>query len=125
MTLFYCPNPTDFRAQAEAFLTQHEAENNLSLGLLNNMDEGLYPERYLAFHQAEDGAVDGTGVLTPPYKVVLSYPCSQAAMDAIAEDLSVRYPDMHGFNGDKAFAEYFANAWTTRTGKQACLEMGM
>jgi predicted GNAT family acetyltransferase len=125
MTLVYCSNPTEFRVHAEAFLTRHEAENNLSLGLLNNMDDGNYPERYLSFHQASDGTIDGTAVLTPPYNVVLSYPCSQAALDAIADDLLVRYPEMHGVNGDKTSSAYFAKVWTARTGKSAPLELGM
>jgi predicted GNAT family acetyltransferase len=125
MTLVRCATAAEFRARAEAFLTQHEAENNLPFGLLTSIEEGNYQEWYLAFHQTADGMIDGTATLTPSYNVVMGYPCSQAAIGAFVDDLQARYPDLHGVNGDKPLAARFAEEWTARTGKRHRLDMAM
>jgi uncharacterized protein len=125
MTLVRCATVAEFRAHAEVFLVRHEAENNLPLGLLTNIEDGNYQEWYLAFHQTLDGTIDGAAVLTPPYDVVLSYPCSDNAVRGLAADVQARYQDLHGVNGDKATAARFAEAWAARTGKPTRLDMAM
>ncbi len=114
-----------FAARAEPYLLQHEAEHNLSLGLLSNLlHTQTYPTYLLAL--VEDGEGDNTEIVatvirTPPHNPVLSLVAPQAdasaVMAALADDLRTDHPTLPGVTGPNALALLFAQAWQARIGQ--------
>ncbi len=112
-----------FAARAEPYLLQHEAEHNLSLGLLSNLlHTQTYPTYLLAL--VEDGEGDAAEVVmtviqTPPHNPVLSLVAPQAdasaVMAALADDLRSDHTTLPGVTGSNALALFFAEAWQARS----------
>ncbi len=110
-----------FVASVGAFLTNHEAEHNLALGLLGRLR--TEPRLYgfdPTFVVAEDaGGIAGCLLRTPPWGVVLSRFDSLEAVDAVAAAVLDMHPGLPGAVGPNDVVERFARTWSTSTGIRA------
>ena len=87
-------NANDFYKRAERFLTGHEAEHNLLLGICAGVI--AHPERqeyppYLATVEA-GGEIVAATVMTPPRGPVLSRVDAPEALPLLVDDLRRDYP---------------------------------
>lgn len=112
-----------FRRTA-AYLTRHEAENNLLLGLAHTLmnDPGAYAEYYMGT-VVEDDAVVGAALMTVPYNLILSHTEHPDALEALAANVVRTHRTLPGVNGRKDLSHTFARLWTVRTGQPHELEM--
>ena len=144
MDLTRYADPAAFAGRAGPFLLRHEAEHNLTLGLLGAMQrQPTLPTPpatppYLATLE-EGGEVRAVALRTPPHRLVLSRigpgvdppagapDAAPLGVDKVAEevtehlvaDLAGHSPDLSGVLGPPAFAGVFAGRWAERLGKQA------
>jgi len=114
----------EFLQRAEACLLEHEVENNLPLGIANQLR--LYPERvqlppYLAVVEDGEraGAAVAAAVMTPPARLVLAVTESREALGALAADVQTFYMPLLGVTGPVPLGEWFAGAWQALTGEAA------
>lgn len=124
MRLTSCTSPAEFQRRVEPFLVQHEAENNLILGIVSGLVRGpeLYAQPpYLALVEDDAGAPVAAALRTPPFNVVLSLiPDESARADAIAllaEVLRRKYGTLPGVTADSASGRAFAEEWRRLTGE--------
>jgi predicted GNAT family acetyltransferase len=108
----------EFLALAGPFLTAHEAEHNLALGLLGRLR--VEPRLY-GFDPAFIVALDGDDVVgcllrTPPHGVVLSRFENLAAVDEVAAAVHEVYPSLPGGVGPSVVVSRFAERWSQSTG---------
>jgi predicted GNAT family acetyltransferase len=121
MRVTRCETGAEFLQRAESFLVAHEAENNLALGISNQLR--LYPERvqlppYLAV--VEDGTgVQAAAVMTPPARLVLPLTDAPEAFRALAADVQTFYMPLLGVTGAEPVSRGFAEAWQQLTGETA------
>jgi predicted GNAT family acetyltransferase len=111
----------DFYQAAEPLLLAHETENNLLMGLaraLRIMEE-LYRDPYFALVTDHADSPALAALMTPPHNIILSMAWTAAAADALVESLLETYPALSGVTAPTAVADYFAAAWTARTGQTA------
>ncbi len=110
-----------FLARAGPFLTAHEAEHNLVLGLLGRLR--VEPRLYgfdPTFVVAEDaGTVVGCLLRTPPHGVVLSRFESLDAVDPVAGAVLDMHPGLPGAVGPNDVVARFAATWSRLTGADA------
>ncbi len=110
-----------FLTRVGPFLTAHEAEHNLALGLLGRLR--VEPRLYgfdPTFVVAEDaGSVVGCLLRTPPHGVVLSRFESLEAVDPVAETVLDMHPGLPGAVGPNDVVARFAAAWSRLTGAEA------
>jgi len=108
----------DFRARAEAFLLEREAEHNLPLGLVSALT--FNPDLYGTqpyFAVVEDaGKVIAAAMMTPPYRLVLSLCEDREALELIAHDVHDFRPDTPGVTGPVPVSLQFAEIWQGLTG---------
>ena len=104
-------DPAEFADRAGGLLLEHEARNNLVLGLLGVLREqpDVYPEFSLWLVEA-DGEVVGAALRTPPHGLVLG-PASRNAAAALAESIQDELP---GAVGVLPEIDVFAAAWSVR-----------
>jgi uncharacterized protein len=100
-----------FWDKTQAYLLQHEAENNVLLGvvytLLHNPER--YPDPpYLAMVES-DGDIVATAIRTPPHKLLLSKVSNLEALTLVAQDLQ-REP-LPGVTGLVPEVETFLQEW--------------
>ncbi len=109
----------DFRARAEAFLLEREAEHNLPLGLVSALmfNPDLYGTLPYFAVVEEAGKVIAAAVMTPPYRLVLSLVEDQEALVRIAHDVREFRPDTPGVMAPVPVSLHFAEIWQTLTGK--------
>jgi uncharacterized protein len=106
-----------FWDKAQAYLLQHDAENNVLLGvvqtLLSNPDR--YPDPpYLAVVEINDEIV-ATAIRTPPHKLLLSKASNLEALTLIAQDLDgEKLPGVMGLVPD---VKTFLQTWQQLTGQ--------
>ncbi len=115
-----------FTARAKAFLIQHEAEHNLTLGIMANLS--AYPERFQNPYLAavEDGPkVLATAVMTPPRNVVLSRCNATSAAELFATDLHNSGWSVPAVAGPPPNAEAFARWWQALTGQSYGISLAM
>lgn len=115
-----------FRARAEGWLLEREAENNLILGLARTLEEGDHPYGdpiWLATVE-RDGAVVGCGWRTPPHKVGLTR-MPIATVPAVAEAVGALYPRIPGVMAEASVAAAFARAWSELRGVESTTGMRM
>ena len=93
----------DFRARAEAFLLEREAEHNLPLGLVSALtfNPDLYGTQpyFAVVEDAEASRASGViaaAVMTPPYRLILSLVEDWEALTLIARDVHEFRPDTPG-----------------------------
>jgi len=118
------PNPSHFEARATGWLVEHEAANNLPLGILASLISGQHAFEtplYLATVEA-DGKVVGCAFRTPPFHLgVTSMPA--AAYAAVVADVATVFPHLPGVIGPPATAQGVADTWIAAHGGQTRLSM--
>jgi uncharacterized protein len=114
-----------FWDKTQAYLLQHEAENNVLLGIIHtlrhNLDRYLEPP-YLAIVEI-DGDIVVTAIRTPPQKLLLSKVSNLDALTLIAQDLDRE--QLPGFMGLVPEVATFAQAWQAITGQSYRLSIAM
>jgi hypothetical protein len=112
-------NTADFFHASTSFLCEREAENNLILGIGGILGTPSSP--YENYFLASFGApkVEGAFMMTPPHKLIISYPASEASMSAVIDYLRATKRALPGINGQSEIADHFAKLWATRTGEIA------
>jgi predicted GNAT family acetyltransferase len=122
MDLTIFDNASDFQARVWPFLLQHEAENNLMIGLVGQLAAGkdLFTaagERPL-LALVDDGGTVAAALMTPPYRMNLSR-APDAALDLLARSLHARNVTLPGVIGPRSSAEAFSTNWARLTGRSA------
>ncbi len=106
-----------FWDKTQAYLLQHEAENNVLLGVVQTLwsSPDRYPEPpYLAMVES-NGEIVATAIRTPPHKLLLSKASDLDALTLIAQDLQRELlPGVMGLIPD---VETFLQAWQNLTGQ--------
>ena len=109
-----------FLAHAQAVLEQHEAANNLMIGIAVRLHE--FPDRiktppYLA--TVEDGdRLLAAAVMTPPHRVILyAGGDDPEALRLLAQDLRAGGWHVPGVGGIKPISGAFAEVWSAVTGQ--------
>ncbi len=110
----------EFLVRAEGFLVQHEAENNLVLGISSalKLNPNLYGPQvpYLAVVESE-GEVMAVAIMTPPHRLILPRVADRQALELIARDVYEFRPDLPGVTGPALASGQFAEAWQALTGQ--------
>ncbi|MHC0064682.1 GNAT family N-acetyltransferase [Nostoc sp. UIC 10890] len=101
----------------QAYLLQHQVENNVLLSILHTLLHN--PERYLgkpylAIVQTS-GEIVAVAIRTPPQKLILSKAQNIDALRLIAQDL--RQEQLPGSMGLATEAEIFSQTWQALTGE--------
>ncbi len=109
----------DFYKRAERFLTGHEAEHNLLLGICAGVI--AHPERrehppYLATVET-GGEIVAAVVMTPPRGPVLSRVDAPEALPLLVDDLCRAYPALPSVLGPAGVSGAFADLWRRATGR--------
>jgi hypothetical protein len=124
MILSRFPAAHDFRARAEAFLLEREAEHNLPLGLVSALmfNPDLYGTQpyFAVVEDAEASRASGViaaAVMTPPYRLVLSLCEDGEALKLIAHDVHDFRPDTPGVTGPVSVSLRIAEIWQALTGR--------
>jgi predicted GNAT family acetyltransferase len=114
--------PEKFLKLAGPWLNEKEAQNNLILGIAENLVSKPLDQRQEHHFWAvkRDGAVAGAAFWTPPYKLGLSE-MEPEALITLARKVKKTFPDIPGANGPKDILPTFIRAWNT-PGLQAVLE---
>lgn len=108
-----------FYARVELYLLPHEAEHNLTFGLLGTMrhDRTRFPEPILVLVE-DGGAVQLVGIQTNRERtLVLSLAQSLEAVRRLAEDLHAAGLSFPGVTGPNEVSLAFAEAWTGLSGQ--------
>lgn len=130
MKLIAFQDSVRFQKQLSPFLTQHEAENNLNLGILGNLLAGEYqdPPPYLAAVK-DGGRLVLALICTPLYPLLFSYreerPADQL-VDLVVEDLGKQFgSELKGMTGDRDLVLPFVRCWTETAGVGQKLKMAI
>jgi predicted GNAT family acetyltransferase len=119
MRIRYESDPKAFLARVQSFLTEREAENNLPLGLLAGIIDGvqIYSDEppLLATIEDEKG-IHLVALRTPPMNVVLSTAASDEAAPMLARELYAARQQIPGVVAPSHEAEQFAAAWNQLAG---------
>ena len=115
MQLHKFDNIQEFWDCTQAYLLQHQVENNLLLSILHTLLHN--PERYLgkpylAIVQT-NGEILAVAIRTPPRKLILSKAQNMDTLRLIAEDL--RQEQLPGSMGLAKEVEIFSQTWQTLT----------
>jgi uncharacterized protein len=106
-----------FWDKTQAYLQQHEAENNVLLGVIQTLrcNPDRYPDlSYLAIVE-NNGKIVATAIRTPPHKLLLSKAKDLEALTLIAQDLhQEQLPGVMGLDPD---VKTFLQAWQKLTGQ--------
>jgi predicted GNAT family acetyltransferase len=119
-----------FRSLVKDHLTQHEAENNLVLGILANVLAGEYQDivPYLALIE-EEGTIHQVFLRTPPFPVLISYRESAPSPEVVKlgiQGLQAAYGDeIGGMTADKQIVSHYMKAWSQLMGKEPVLSTAM
>ncbi|MEH1854576.1 MAG: GNAT family N-acetyltransferase [Nostoc sp.] len=110
-------NIQEFWHCTQAYLLQHQVENNVLLSILHTLLHN--PERYLgkpylAIVQTS-GEILAVAIRTPPQKLILSKAQNMDALQLIAQDL--RQEQLPGSMGLAKEVEIFSQTWQTLTGQ--------
>jgi uncharacterized protein len=111
-------------AAVEPLLVQHEAENNLLLGLLSRIADGEDMEASFGYGE-KDGEIRTVFLHTKGERLILSHGLLWQEADAVrlAEFVQTLTPDLPGVIGPIVQAKQFAHAWQQLSGKQSELHM--
>jgi predicted GNAT family acetyltransferase len=117
---------SEFSNLATPFLLEHEAENNLLLGILDTVR--VDPYRYGDSKPVLISVIDGNQIIlislrTPPFNHILSYTNDLRSIEALVEALNNRNIELPGVMGNKKSTEQFVNLWCKRKGLKANLSM--
>jgi GNAT superfamily N-acetyltransferase len=121
LTLERCDGPEEALDRAGAFLVAREAEHNVLLGLLANLQAGFYPgPRYLGIVRRDEAVV--AFALRAGRSLVLSCIDDSGAIPLIVSEVLVSNADIPGVGGPKSEALAFATEWAARSGGSFVLE---
>lgn len=110
----------EFSRVAEGFLAAREAENNLLLGITDDLVRGASfgdTQPYLAVAR-RDGVVTAAVVRTPPFGVSVADSSDDEALELLAEDVRRVFADIPGAIGPIKPTERFVAKWETLTGQR-------
>jgi predicted GNAT family acetyltransferase len=130
MEVIHYKDPRKFQDRVLNCLANHEAENNLILGILANLIGGDYSDNppYLGVFE-DAGNIQAVSLCTPPWPALISYqdpPPAKDVLKAILDDMQeTLQDDFIGFSANKKFASRLVAQWEENTGKGAILEMSM
>jgi len=102
-------------------LSRHEAENNLILGILNNVLAGDYKQidPYMAVVE-DQGHIQQILLRTPPFPVLVDFRTqapSSEVVEVVIDGLRSAYGDeLSGMTGDTGIVKAYAQAWGRATG---------
>jgi predicted GNAT family acetyltransferase len=126
ITITRIDDPRDFLARAGSFLEAHEAANSLPFGISNTLMQSpeFYPIHYLALVEEDDHLLLAS-LRTPPYNLILAYIPNAGtlgerldqALDLLARDVRLSYPELPGVMGQAGVAERFARRWRALSGQ--------
>ena len=125
-------SPATFRARAEPWLLENEAEHNLLLGLAARLEEstaGYEPPIYLATIERGEGGergdrdergeragdIVGCAFRTPPFNLGITR-LPAAAVEELAADVAQVYDSLRGVLGPAAEARALAARWSELKG---------
>jgi uncharacterized protein len=107
----------EFLRRAGDLLLAAEAENNLIIGICDQIKRGLYG-RDPYFAVLRDGVeISGAALRTPPNKLLLSHRFPRAGLTPLAADVAEEYEHITGVLADSAVSQEFARTWTDLTGQ--------
>ncbi|WP_335872826.1 GNAT family N-acetyltransferase [Bacillus sp. 2205SS5-2] len=118
-------DPILFKTEVFPFLLQKEAENNLSIGLINQMVElNRHRNAVLATIYDEDQLI-GVYIMTPPHPLIS---ICEKDFEEKAHKRFITYArqeniDISGVVAEKNNANKFADLWSRRTGERAITKM--
>ncbi|MCI0712952.1 MAG: GNAT family N-acetyltransferase, partial [Chloroflexi bacterium] len=111
--------PQAFYEAAEDFLLQHEAVNNLIIGLTQVLFDDIqrYGDEppYFGAVENDDGVMVAAALRTPPYNFLLSHIEDDAAINILAENAYIEFGEMPGVSGPDEHAVAFCERWATLT----------
>ncbi|QLE41358.1 GNAT family N-acetyltransferase [Nostoc sp. C052] len=110
-------NIQEFWHCTQAYLLQHQVENNVLLSILHTLlhnPERYLSKPYLAIVQTS-GEILAVAIRTPPQKLILSKAQNMDALQLIAQDL--RQEQLPGSMGLATEAEIFSQTWQRLTGQ--------
>ena len=113
----------EFARRVEPFLVEHEAANNLPLGLIATVHE-FTDSPYLACVE-RDGEVAAVGLRTPPRGLVLSAVQETGALELIAQDVFEAFGTLPDVAGPNPSPELFAGCWQSLSGQAYRLDVAM
>ncbi len=120
-----------FAREAVPVLQENEAENNLPLGIIENVAAGEYSgsEAFMAMVQAGVDTVAAVVLRTPPFPVIVAYTpnaADAAVVRLVIDELYATYgDDIGGFNADTRVGASYVDAWAKRTGLVPVVHMRM
>ena len=120
MFVFRHQTADSFLARAEAVLEQHEAANNLMIGIAVRLRE--FPDRiktlpYLATVE-DDGRLLAAAVMTPPHRLILHAESGDPEpLRLLAHALVADGWHVPGVGGIKPTSRAFAEVWSAVTGQ--------
>ncbi len=103
-------DPRRFRQRVAAFLEQAPVERTLPITVLDALQSGLYTTAVLALVSAEDSAVTGCAIQTPPHNLIVAASTTDA-VHALARGLRARKHEFPGVVGLTPWVHEFARAW--------------
>lgn len=123
-------DPIHYQSKVKDYLLEHEAENNLPLGILSSVIAGEFVEAppYMALVE-DHGEPQLILMRTPPYPALFSFEpnfIDEEIVDLVIGDLLNDSGDeLTGMTGNKALVSRMTESWQLATGKQAVLKMAM
>ena len=122
-----------FARLAVPVLQQHEAENNLALGIISSLvaSDRRDVDPFLAVVcRTADVSADAIAAIvlrTPPFPVIVAFTpgaSDPAAAACLADELHTLYGnDITGFNADTRIVDPYVDSWAALTGTRATVHM--
>lgn len=110
----------DFDKVAGPFLCDHEAENNLPLGLISGLLHSKRPSGVRSyFAVARDGERVVGATMRSGLWLIVAHGTDPAALPLLIEDAIEAQPDTPGVVAGKELAHETVSLWTARTGARA------
>ena len=118
----------EFYEYALPFLAKHEAENNLILGLADEIKNpnSRYEIFYLASVEDDVGEIGAAIFRTPPHNLLISHIVAKNSaeiLELIARHAQIDFDRLPGVIGSMPFAADFAKIWQTQTGQPYTMHM--
>jgi predicted GNAT family acetyltransferase len=130
MKLIHFQDPEEFQKITRNFLLEHEAENNLPIGILASIISGEYLEKtpYMGLVE-ENGVPILVMICTPPYPVLFTYreiPPPRDVLLSVLKDLREKLgEDFTGITGNKILSAELVRIWKELTNQLAEVKIAM
>lgn len=118
-------DPAVFRDAVDEYLHRDEPRHNLVLGLLRVLIDQpeVYSTFYLRLVEDVSGATVAASLRTPPHLVTVAQPRSDAALQALVDDVAACDVPPPGVIGSQPEAEHFARRYCEVTGSAVTRSM--